>query len=333
MKRTVTFILSLLYTTVIYAQNHWMSLIEDDMPVYRLSIPGSHNAATGNGAYTLFNAGITQKKSIEEQWDLGIRAFDLRPSLNNEKLHIYHGPIRTKLTFHDAIEILLNKLSKSPREFAIVILRAENTESKEMPTWAREIGRFIESLGDKAATFKAGIKVEELRGKILFLTRNNYTNTDKGALIHGWSHQPDGTPNAGIVSYADDSKVTLSVQDYYEPTSKKKQEKKLQSIKAYIKAASHSQDELWSINYLSGYASTYLGIKGAASYRGYLQNAEYNHNNIVRFLSDNPQITNCGIIMMDFAGVEENGSYTLKSQQLINSIINLNFIHKKPCKR
>ena len=43
----ITLLLTLLATTV--NANDWLGRISDDMPVCRLSIPGTHDAATGEG--------------------------------------------------------------------------------------------------------------------------------------------------------------------------------------------------------------------------------------------------------------------------------------------
>ena len=62
--------------------DNWMSRLADNMLLTQLSIPGSHDAATGNGFATEWAEygrvfGQTQECSIAGQWSAGVRAFDL----------------------------------------------------------------------------------------------------------------------------------------------------------------------------------------------------------------------------------------------------------------
>ena len=46
----------------------WMSGLDDATPFARLSIPGTHDAVTGDG--TAFSIGRTQSLGLSAQWDL-----------------------------------------------------------------------------------------------------------------------------------------------------------------------------------------------------------------------------------------------------------------------
>ena len=82
-----TTIITLLFTILSITANatDWLGRISDDMPVCRLSIPGTHDAATGEGfidADTLAGNYIarTQALTLAKQWEAGIRAFDVQTS-------------------------------------------------------------------------------------------------------------------------------------------------------------------------------------------------------------------------------------------------------------
>ena len=99
----------------------WISCIDESRTVASLSIPGAHDAATGEGLVMIPGFGKTQDLSIAELWDCGVRAFDLRPAVRKGELHVYHSIIRTKVTFSRALEILCSRLEAHPTEFAIVL--------------------------------------------------------------------------------------------------------------------------------------------------------------------------------------------------------------------
>ena len=90
----------------------WMAGLSDDTFISQISIPGTHDAGTGHGVnnYLIISGkiyAVTQEKTLTEQWNSGIRAFDLRPSVDGSQLRIYHGLISTDLYFDDALKTLL----------------------------------------------------------------------------------------------------------------------------------------------------------------------------------------------------------------------------------
>ena len=160
---------------------NWMSRLDDARTVASLSIPGAHDAATGEGLLMVAGLGKTQELTLAGQWECGVRAFDLRPAVNGKELYIYHGPIRTKISFGKALEILCNKLAEHPTEFAIVLMREENDSENaaERALWPQAVGKAIENIGDKAAIFSPAMKVGNARGKIIFISRNAYTGCNE----------------------------------------------------------------------------------------------------------------------------------------------------------
>ena len=85
----LSLLLSVAALTSTYAYD-WLARIDDDRRVCRLSIPGTHDACTGYGFLpqdTLAGNYIarTQELNISEQWAAGVRAFDLRPDVREEK--------------------------------------------------------------------------------------------------------------------------------------------------------------------------------------------------------------------------------------------------------
>lgn len=312
--------------------HNWMQHLDDARTVASLSIPGAHDAATGEGLHMVAGFGKTQELSLAALWDCGVRAFDLRPAVNGEELHIYHGPIRTKISFGKALEILCNKLAEHPTEFAIVLMREESDSenSTERALWPSTVGKAIENIGDKAATFSPAMKIEDVRGKIIFISRNAYTGCNRGVIIKGWSHSPQGTTNAIITSLTDDATASLQMQDYYAPTDKEKQKAKEEAVLQCMRLAAEAPDNVWTINFLSGYSNRWLGFTPFATTSGYKRNAERIHPIVINSLTEKPQPT--GIMMLDFAGCDKTdggiwhwNSFRTLGAELVDKIIGQNF--------
>lgn len=344
MMKLISFIFILLPAICFFGSNNggevnikkWLVYINDTIPVSRLSLPGAHDAATGNGLLPAFAPGVTQCMSISELWDCGIRVFDFRPALDGSTLNIYHGPLKTKVSFAQAVDTILQKISsggKMAHEFAIVLMRneKENDNVSENMRWAEAMGEYIASLGDRAAIFDPGVTVGELRGKILFLSRSRYSGCNKGAGIEGWNHSPKGNFSAKISSYGNDKTARLMIQDFYAPTNEKKQSAKINGIMTLLDSAANSSCGTWSINHVSGFASTYLGINGLASDKGYRRNAAITHPAALLYIKgDSVQqrikpVGPTGIIMMDYAGAAYLKGYHIMGDSLVAAIIANNF--------
>lgn len=327
MKRALLLILLSVIHLYIYSQNNWLSRIADETPIADIAIPGSHNSATGNKLESITRIGVTQLLTIDKQWEIGIRAFDLRPDICNEEINIYHGPLKARITFSQAIETILKKLENAPNEFAIIIIRQERfgDDAEKRQLWSDKIGKYIQSLGDRASIFHPEITAGEMRGKILFISRSHYTSCSKGAYIKGWSHSPTGTDNAKIVSYSKSEETPLLLQDFYAPVTNEKLKTKLSTILKFLQQKSQNRETKWSINYLSGYASTLFGINGIPTQKGYLRNATYIHKGVLEFLTDKKEKRCTGIIMMDFAGKEKIKGRLIFGEQIVKEIIESNF--------
>lgn len=309
----------------------WMKGLDDDMLVSSLSIPGAHDAATGEGVCFFPGLGVTQTLDLREQWRCGVRAFDLRPAVRDTLLYIYHGRQRTKVTFAEALDIIISQLHENPSEFAVVLLREEtdSENEKERALWPALIGKVIRNIGDRAVVFHPYMKLVDVRGKVLFLTRNAYKCTEKGAFVSGWSHSKDGTIAARIKSYANDGVARLQMQDYYAPTDNVKRAEKLNAVKRLLTLAENAPAGVWTINFLSGYATTWLGFTPLATTSGYKRNAAWLHPVVLEFLGK--ERFPMGIVFMDYAGVDKVGGglwhwkpFEVHGKMLLEAIVESN---------
>lgn len=314
----------------------WMLRLEDERLVASLSLPGAHDAATGHGLRPVSGFGRTQALDIGEFWDAGVRVFDLRPAVRDTVLHIYHSFLPTNVSFAASIDVLRRKLMDHPSEFAIVLLRHEDESENETERalWPELVGRTIRELGEVAARFSSTLTVGELRGKLLFLSRNAFSQTDKGGIITGWNHSAQGTTEAAICANHDGQKARLQLQDYYAPTNDDRRSAKYDAAVRFVTLAQHAACGVWSLNFLSGYSSTSPLLGGFATSAGYKRNAAWLHPLMIEHLSSPmlPKRGGLGILLMDFAGIDVvSGTWThwmpfkVRGRCLIDVIIQHNF--------
>lgn len=319
----------IVYCMGAYAVNgneDWMSRLVDGAYVHQVSIPGTHDAGTGNGT-ALDAFARTQDLTIEEQFDAGVRAFDLRPSVNDGALQIYHGSIRTKISFDQALSALCSRLDDNPTEFVIVIMRHEDDHESdsERQQWNTLIRQTLNDnrYAERFIEFHEALTVGEARGKILILSRDRYADRPVGGFIDGWTHSADLSDQSrpSITGGNASDPARLYVQDFYEVRDE--MDLKLSSLltlldlsTAFNKTVFHT----WVINHTSGYCNT-----GIASRNAYRANAVSTNTAVADYLSGRSQTGPTGMVMMDFAGVDLSGDHEVNGRKLIDAIVDNNF--------
>lgn len=312
--------------------NNWMGALDDDRYVSQVSLPGTHDAATGDG--TSFSLGKTQSLTLQEQWNMGIRVFDLRPGYKKvrqgwfkyvNQLHIYHGIVSTKTSWDEAIDCLTANLAANPDEFAIVIMRFENDSPlyNDRSTWNSLMRSYLNSELPSAykVDFRPDLKVKDVRGKLLILSRDSYADAPiTGGFVSGWSHSETGS-TSGSIWGKNSGTATLNIQDYYSVTNA---DQKWSSICSFMDWAGSAATQTWTINHTSGYTGS------TGSNATYCKNAANNNPAAYRYIINNDRTDgNVGIIMMDHAGsrTTKSGSttYTVYGDLLPQAIIDNNF--------
>lgn len=283
----------------------WMSGLPDNTPVSRVSIPGTHDSGTSGVRFPMRHYARTQSMSLADQWDAGIRFFDLRPKLENGILRIYHGPANCHLTFADALLVLKQKIEQSPTEFCIVMTNLAGGGQQATDKMMDEIRCTLSA--DMLAIFKPDITVADIRGRILFIHRNSPSRgvETPGTVVHGWPG--NGTSYQARLVSRDSESAVLLAQDYFTLGSNDPDaylSGKWDHIYRLLRAFRNADDGVWCINHASGYTGS--GI--STNIRRNVNNTNNRLLNSLREL-DAP----VGIIPMDFP-----------SQELIDAIIILN---------
>jgi len=317
-------LMSLNVTGILQAANglRWMTALDDYDYVCQLSIPGTHDSGTGNGfegigAIGGLVAGKTQDKNFSEQLKLGVRAFDLRPGVDGSTLPIFHGPLKTKLTMSKAFVECISFLSANPGEFVIFIIRHETEGDSNNSNWAGNMIDHCNKYGDIIVPFSPKLRVGEVRGKIIVLTRTAFSDS-KVATISGWGD--NATFRKGSIK-SSNGNATLWLQDHYEISDE--QVKADAVVSLLDKSAALCRDEsnfgTWVINHASGY-------KGSATNSNNSSNAKKTAQAIItRLLAKGRTPGPTGIILMDYAGTDAAYNGT----SLVDAIIDNNSRYHK----
>lgn len=172
----------------------WMSALPDEMPVYRMSIPGSHDSGAVCGNVFL----KVQDAAIGRQLEMGVRFFDVRlkadsaPGVTTEgaegegaaMLGVYHSGQYMEQTWEDDVLPTMRKFLKAhPREFLIVLLKCEGGSSRG---FARLLGRSLSGAEEITREFSSSLTLGECRGRIIFLLRDEVEGAPMAARIAGW---------------------------------------------------------------------------------------------------------------------------------------------------
>lgn len=306
-------------------QSAWMSRVDDNTFVSQLSIPGAHDAATGHGFQGLYGVlggdayARTQDKTITEQWNSGIRAFDFRPCVDGSDLRINHGVIQTKLTLKDALTTLCDLLDQHPTELAIVIIRHETEGDDNNSSWNSMMTSLIGSNPIKAHTvnFTAIAKMSTMRGKLLILSRDAYATSPTGGFIYGWGHNADYSSQQGGTIKGRSGSAKCYIQDFYDCSANGATQTKTKCIQTMLNfsMSENTNPNQWVINHTSGYTSS--------SSDGYRDNASKQNAVVIEYLSSHTGAT--GLVMMDYVGVDSSNGYNVKGLSLTKALIANNF--------
>lgn len=339
MKRILLPLFFLLTTLHVHADD-WMARLSDYVYLDQLSLPGTHDSATGEG-FTGFlgtlggnSYGRTQDLGISGQWDAGIRVFDLRPAVSGSNLKIFHGVLETKASLQSALNAIRDAVKAHPTEFAVVLMRHETEGDDGNSNWADLVRQCLESNDYRPwlADFKPTLTVGELRGKILILSRDTYGDNPIGGYISGISHEADFDSQCRANIRGTGGSTVYCQQDYYDCSGTDGKQIKSNAITAMLdysttQSLRSDSEHRWFCNNTSGYSKTTKLLSYTLSTSdGYRDNASTQNPLVISYLNEHPGVT--GFVMMDFAGKDESSGYKVSSQALTQALIDNNFRHE-----
>ncbi len=330
--KKITLALVALFTLVGTTRaDNWMKHLPDAEYVANVSLPGSHDSGTGNGCGKVLELvdgtqyAKTQDLTISEQWNIGIRAFDLRPCVTEDDyLNINHGVVPTNIGFEEAMLLLRDLLIENPSEFIVIHLLHE-TDGEMFYSGSSDYEELLhktlesDELKDYIVDFSRDLTVGDMRGKMLILYRDSYTTHPVGGVMTNWAGYIDwnaqtnglitgGGNGAGIYNTS-----PLYMQDYSNTSETGGLTTKVNAVNQmldYTTANYHTTPSsiVWVYNFASAYSKmttinaiiTTLTVSSAA---GYGDNATHTNTTIIDYLAQNPGPT--GIILADYVGVDK----------------------------
>ncbi len=286
----------------------WMSEINDDTPVTKLSIPGSHDACCYHGA--VMDWVQTQVADISTQLHLGIRYFDLRgyadgkaakyginvgafTNFDGERdCQVCHDAFRQPETFKGFFGTIIDFLKTHDKETVLVQVKKDNGDKNLEDI----VANIISDLGKE--NFYDGKDIPLLknaRKKIILVSREG---SKWGFDIHEWK----------------DEAADYAIQDDYNPETDLTESRvtnKFQAARDFHKKNAYGKSRL-NLNFLSLAPSGKLGWWTPLNY------AKGVNTEFLNFLRNQPGGYN-SVFLMD--GINDTDA----AKDLVNLVINNNF--------
>ena len=316
--------------------NSWMTAIDDDTKIALLTIPGTHDAATS----TCSAAGKCQTLTISGQLEHGVRAFDLRPTMDDNSTlgNIYHSILDTGVSMEDAMKYFDSFLKAHPGEGIIVIMRYESERqifgSIAEDNYKTAMKNFLwdsRIYQSRMAAFNRSMTMKDLRGKILIISRNDLSpvSTFETAYTQ-WSHS--NSVGEALQIYGTGGLGRIYVQDMYSAEKNgnsseadflaKKKELVCKLLDITVPFREYDQNN-WVINYCSGYAGSSFASDS------YAKNAASTNPAALEHIKAHTGKGFTGIVMMDYAGTDTyevgGSSFNVSGKSLTEELILNNF--------
>lgn len=330
---------ALLCCGVAYARDYsaWMAELPENAFVSTLSIPGSHDTVTGEGFTTSSAASRsqTQDRTVQEQMEMGVRAFDIRPGVDGDHLHCYHGIDKTNRTLSEVFDMMTSFLDANPTEFFIIHLFPGNNADGNAIKDKMDALLASEKYAPYMAEFRPNLLVRDMRGKIVFVRRWDFAdwNSSHAAVVYDWNKSENNVysfPNGHIMAPYNGWEAKLAVQDVAHTYKAEDKAAKYAAMDALIDYSTSMKlpdrtTLTWVFNFLSAYTNAWI-----SSSKGYAENASVtNARMLERLQSDGYTPGPLGCVMADWVGGSvrtiSNTTYDTKGQALVEAIVDNNF--------
>jgi len=230
------------------AMNSWMSGLQDNISISKISIPGTHDSGARVDAPVVPGTAKTQDLSIAEQLNAGVRFLDIRCRHIDNSFTIHHGAIYQNLNFDDVLNACYAFLNSHPSETIIMSVKEEYDASNTTRSFEQTFDSYVQKNPSK---WDLGANIPTLgavRGKIKLLRRFSSGST-KGINASTWADNTTFDIN--------NSGVQLKVQDYYKVTNN---DDKWNGISSLLNEAKNDTNGKLFMNFTSGYKPGIFGI-------------------------------------------------------------------------
>ena len=337
--RKLMFFAVLLFASLTSSADDWMRRLPSGTYVAQLSIPGAHDACTGSGWMTGTSLladryARTQDLHISQLWAAGIRAFDLRPCVYSDYMNINHGIMPTNLHFEDVLHLLCDSLSQHPSEFAVIHLLHATDGDMVKDVYNERLVELLNQdwLKGRLVDFRRDLKLGEVRGKILILSRDSYADVPvTGGIFRNWTGEINWTKQMGVRILAPNQTQSICiVQDCAETHEEGALDNKVAALEQLLEfARTHVATTSGAIRWILNFASAYSKVDDLFGNKisladGYRDNAVHTHAAILRHLREKTPGP-AGIILMDYVGVDKSGDYEVRGKEVVDALIQNNY--------
>lgn len=272
-----------------------MKDIEDSKKLFELNIPGSHDSVTNYVQLSHFAK--CQDRSIYEQLNIGIRAFDIRVKPQKDRLKMVHGICRVftnpshmseQMDMQDVLTHCYKFLERNSSE--VIILQFKNDSNLEMEkSFDNLYNTYIKENPDKWYLENRIPALGEVRGRIVLIRRcakeegKDYP-LGCGIDFSNWVEQDTAVPEPLMLDTKSSDGAEFMIQDRFKYTPIPRW---ADCIKPFLDNRSAFAGE-----YIECYLSTAGGLRGPKKNAEYI-NEKFLHYNLKK---------NCyyGILYFDF---------------------------------
>ena len=264
-----------------FSYETWMANLADNVYVSQISMPGTHDAGAYISGSIGNNISQTQTLNIESQLNAGIRVLDFRPSYNGSDFDVAHGVVTLSgVTFDGILGNAVTWLANHPTEFVIVCLKNESNASY-FSGWQQNIRQKLVNVNSDFTidVFNPVMTLSEARGKLLFMSRDDYDGGWFGCKVSGWPDNQSSMDKNFFVTVNGEQQIrgNITITDLYKSiaTEGPIEENKKNAISSNIDKAKNSID-------MSHWYQTWINVTGFGVIRPGRTTDVYN----------NPQIRN-----------------------------------------
>lgn len=229
-------------TAAMAATAGWMTGLSDDMPLHRLTLPGSHDTC----AYTVDDAlAKTQGASLAVQLARGVRVLDIRCRHEDDVFHINHQRIALGMMFDDVIATCAAFFVRHPGECIVMSVKDECGDRDCTRSFAQTFASYVARYSSHVRWYlgESIPRLGDVRGAIVLL-RRFASVSPVGIDLTAW---PD---NATFE--IEKAGASFAIQDEYRVPVEASIDYKFQCIDALLARTGRIGDTRWVINFCSG---------------------------------------------------------------------------------
>jgi 1-phosphatidylinositol phosphodiesterase len=267
------------------AGNNWMELLNGNLSLSQLSIPGTHDS--GARVEPVSGTAKCQDLSITDQLSAGVRFLDIRCRHVDNTFAIHHGSVYQNMNFTDVLNMVVGFLNSNPTECVLMSVKEEYDPSNNTRSFEETFDAYRQLNPEKWYINEAVPTLSQARGRIVLLRRFGAGGLPKGINATNWSDNTTFSINNSLSQ--------LRVQDYYNDSSSSA---KWTAILALLTEAPAGGSAVLYINFTSGYKAGLFSIPSIPT----ISNAI--NPQIVSYFTSNTA-GRFGVIPMDFADAQK----------------------------